>query len=286
MKNLFKTRLIIITLFLAFTSVYSQNEVLSAVSELNGSTSTMQFILTKIDENVKRDKHKNLEKNIHDFEDQLNKVSSSGRVFKEEIRNDILIRVNALMADLSALEKTVHKSKLFDSHKEFNTNIENLNLDFNSLNDYVNNLEDVVNESLKTTITETVYVEKEATKTEPVVKSEPYQPTSNSSNNVKESLKNKSEAIGIQMKGIDYAFKYNKYGDIGSYCGKISDLCDDMLGLSQSEHLSESVKEMKDAAHELDHLALQGHAKHDQIHHEYDHLKKLHKKVNTQLAAD
>ena len=89
MANILLSTVPEITLFLAFTSVYSQNEVLSAVSELNGSTSTMQFILTKIDENVKRDKHKNLEKNIHDFEDQLNKVSSSGRVFKEEIRREI-----------------------------------------------------------------------------------------------------------------------------------------------------------------------------------------------------
>lgn len=285
MKNLFKTRFALIILFLAFGTLQSQNEILSAVSELKGNVSTMEFILTKVDENVKKDKHKNLEKNIHDLEIQLSEVNNTSSLFKEEIRNDLGQLVNALYSDLSSLEKTVHKSKLFDSHKEFNINIQKLNLDFNALSEYITNLESLVNEILISTPSETVYVEKETTENKPVAKKKSHnQPTSHSAN-VKESLKNKCEAIGIQMEGIDYAFKQSKFDKIASYCSKISDICDDMLSLSQDQSFSESVKEMKDAAHDLEHLSLQGHEKHDQIHHEYDHLKKLHKKANARLSA-
>lgn len=296
-SNLIATVIIgYIAVFLVSPYAYGQEEVLTAVSKLKKDVATMEYILNKIEQDVEKDNHKNLEKSGHDFEALLAEIKSTGSIFRDEIRNELNSLTNALASDLVNYEKTVHKSRFLDTHKEFDNDIKALNSDFLDLKNYVNDLSGLVNEVLLTPVVDTVVVYRDREQVPASQNGNPtIEPSSGgevTSNTYKKSghssmgsLKMKSESIGIQMNGIEYAFKYSKFKDIADYCSKISDLCEEMKSLSTDSQLTSSVSEMKEMVHDMEHLALQGHSKHDELHHEFDHLKKLHKKINTHLVS-
>lgn len=282
-----------ISVFFLITDVLCQEEVLAAVSELKKDVATMEYILDKINRDVEKDDHKSMEKSGHDFELLLGEVKETGGLFRDEIRNELNSLANKLGSDLVNFEKTVHKSRFLDAHKDFENNMEELNTDFLELKQYIDELEGFVNEVLLDSEPDTVVVYRERPPVSVSVKEEssnslPDNSYKNSGHSYENSgsLKLKCEHIGIQMNGIENAFKYDKFSDIAGYCSKISDLCEEMKLLSPNSQVAVSVSELSEMAHEMEHLALQGHSKHDQIHHEFDHMKKLHKKINASLASE
>jgi hypothetical protein len=284
MKNYPKLALIVIAIMIS-PYARSQNEIQVAISNMKENTTTMKFVLSKIDENIKKDKHKELEKNVHDYETLVNKVKEDGSLFKDDISDEIDAKCEVLAESIVKFEKTVHASKLFDKHDELIASIVELNTNTADLRKYIDELDALSNEILRESTL--VFVEKEESASDRVYDKSPGENRSRSSSHSNDigTLKNKSDAVEIQLDGIDNAFKYNKYSDIAKYCNKIMDLCEEMGDLSNNERLSEIVKEMKDTTHDLEHLSLQGHGKHNEIHHESDHLKKLHSKLNYQLAS-
>jgi|GEM_PF-4943819 len=282
------TLILPVIVFLLTYDAKGQNEIQIAISDMKENSSTMMFILTKIDENMEKDKHKDLEKNIHDFKALATKVQETGSLFKDEYRVEIDVKCNALAKNVVQFEKTVHASKFLDKHDELESSISQLNSNTVDLRSYIDDLDKEVNELLIEITTDTIYV-----KEKPVVKTvdsgevkEIVSTQTTSDSATKVSLKNKSDAIGIQLDGINNAFKYKMYKDIGKYCNKIMDLCDDMSAGTSYESLSTSVTELKKSAHDLEHFSIEGHSKHDEMHHEHDHLKKLYSKISEHIDSN
>jgi len=284
------TLILPVIVFLLTYDAKGQNEVQVAISDMKENSSTMMFILTKIDENMEKDKHKDLEKNIHDFKALATKVQETGSLFKDEYRVEIDVKCNALAKNVVQFEKTVHASKFLDKHDELESSISQLNSNTKDLRSYIDDLDAYANELLIEERIEIVYIEEGKPADEAVTSGggvrEKVSTQTTSDSSTKASLKNKSDAIGIQLDGINNAFKYKMYKDIGKYCNKIMDLCDDMSAGTSYESLSTSVTELKKSAHDLEHFSIEGHSKHDEMHHEHDHLKKLYSKISEHIDSN
>jgi hypothetical protein len=264
---------------LLFTQAKSQTDAKSVLSVMNQELVTMQTSISQIDESIKKDKHKELDGQIHDFNNALTRFETQSEALPNEY--SFSTQISAVKLSSSAFETIAHKSKLFDKDKELanqlsqiKSNTDNLQSNFTSVKSEIEtNMEQAhigQHEEIKNINTSSSPSASSPTRDAALV-----------------NIQNAKNEIDAQLEKIVAALKASKYADVAEHAGNVSKICDKIIpylnDMTEKEKtaFSATVSSAKKEANDLQANARKGEANHDDIHH---HFEKTKSQVNALSA--
>ncbi len=251
-----------------------QTDAKATLAVMDQELITMQTSLSQIDGNIKKDKHKEMEKEIHSFNDALVRFETKSLTLSQEY--SFGEQIKSVKSSSEAFEKIVHKSSLFDKDKELNKQFVMLKSNVNNLKSYFNDVKSLIESNME------------------VSHQKDHDQINNEYKAILDTALSKilplNTNIKTQLSKITVALKKNDYGDVAHHAGEVIKLCDKMLPylsyLNEKEKnaLTISINSTKKEATSLQTNAKKGAANHEDVHHHFGKLELEANSLNAQLA--
>jgi chromosome segregation ATPase len=261
-------------------SGYCQDAAQDAISSMYAETSNMKNALAQIDGVIKKDKHKDMEKEIHNVKNSLSGLRIHVNYLPNEYRDNFTGDFKTMETTIAAFENRVHKSRLFDKDKELRADFQKLNTNLNSIIDQIEDVE----KNLKPLPNPNP----PNGDVRPAPPSSP-EPDSHGRDKAIEKIKSKNDRADDYLEDINHAFKKNAYEDIARYsrdikylCKDIEDLAEDLKDGEKSE-ITRAIGKIEDMANDLAGSAKKGHSEHVQMHDDFEHLEKECERFRTRI---
>lgn len=155
MKKLFT----ILSLIFCFTAK-SQSNVENALAVINQETISIENSISEIESVIQKDKHKDMETQIHILKNSLTQINSQVGYLPDDHRDTFVGKIKKIEISSNEFERRVHKSTLFDSDKELNNVFLQLQGDAKSVKSYASFMKTVIENQIKETQKATEEAEK------------------------------------------------------------------------------------------------------------------------------
>uniref|UniRef100_UPI004048CED8 hypothetical protein n=2 Tax=Flavobacteriales TaxID=200644 RepID=UPI004048CED8 len=116
-----KITLMLITVGISLFSASGQTTAQDAISKMKQETANMDNILAQIDVSIQKDKHKEMEPQIHNLETSLSVLQDQAVYLDKTYLEGLTAKTADMQASIKDFEKIVHKSSVFDKDKELNS---------------------------------------------------------------------------------------------------------------------------------------------------------------------
>lgn len=249
-----------------------QNDPKTAVLTMQQETSLTDNILSQISESIKKDKHKEMEVQIHSLESSLARIQDQSASLPKEYNEGLSTKINDLKTTVSEFEKLVHKSSVFDKDKQLNSKLLQLNTKFSSVKSYIS------------------YVNGELDKQQVQQQQQQQQQQTQNANDPNiiasinkelSTIKSTLDSMHVYNKKSNYK-KIAKFGkDAANSAGKISDMTLLVKG-DQKDNIKILANETKIIANKIHVAAKKGKAAHHDLH---EHMEELESKLSTLSVA-
>ena len=278
-KSVTKTTNILftITLMLLSVAVKGQDQTIGILAVMNNNINMMQTVLSDIEQSIKRDRHKEMDTQIHQLDNAVSEFETSNAKLPSEYALGITEKTDQVRSSADAFEKIAHKSKVFDKDKELKDHFAALQINVNDLQEYFAGSKSAIEANIgQARNRQHEGMQKPGKITPPL--------SSDARDAALKEIERSNAEIKIQFEKITEALKASKYADVAEHAKKVSALSDKMLlllnDLTEKERtaLNATVTSSKKEAESLRVSALKGASDHDDIH---KHFEKLKAQVNT-----
>lgn len=262
---------------LTLLTARGQTTAQDAVFKMKQEALTAENILVQMEYSVRKDKHKEMEVQIHDLEKSLAALQDQTVYLNKDHKDGLTAKINDMKPTISAFKKIVHKSRLFDKDKELKSEFQRLETKLTSIKSYIDFIQNELDKAETEEQKEQAHQEghqKEKDRDKAII-----------------NIKPKTTELETQVNKVAAAFKKSDLNDVAAHSRNIQQLCIDISALNEGLEPSErtaiatSLVAIKKKAGTLETLAKEGHSKHDQAHDEFDAIKKEFAKLKTQINA-
>lgn len=275
---------IILATLLTLSQVIGQTTAQDAIFEMKKEVSTAENILLRMEYNIKKDKHKEMEKQIHDFKNTIASLSSQKVYLQEKHFSGLRNEVYDIEIVITSFEKIVHKSRLFDKDKLLKQHFENLKIKLNSAKEYIDIIQEDIDEQEKEK-------EKEKKENDTIIDKDKQSHQDNHGQDEGEIsvVKPKMAEIETQIHKIEASLKKNNFKDIAWHATKIQNLSLELNIYSQDKTSNEMISintlanSLKIKAEKLESSAKGGYSNHHQIHEDVEAVENEFKRLEAQV---
>ncbi|WP_445718184.1 hypothetical protein [Flavobacterium sp.] len=272
-----KITLMLITVGISLFSASGQTTAQDAISKMKQETANMDNILAQIDVSIQKDKHKEMEPQIHNLETSLSVLQDQAVYLDKTYLEGLTAKTADMQASIKDFEKIVHKSSVFDKDKELNSAHATLETKLTSIKSYI---DFVQNEIFKNQQEQQQQQQSQQTQ----------QQKDNRQKSIP-NLKTKVAELETQFKKASAAFAKSAFTDVGEHSEHIAKLCTALATLN--ENLNEDERSanaqllitIKEKSESNETLSKTGAKSHDQIHKNLDAIKAALHKLKDNINA-
>lgn len=249
------------------------------VSKMRQEISTAENVLYQIETSMKKDKHKEMKEQMHEFNNAVAKLEDQKVYLQSKHIAGMTIKIDDLKVTTAAFDKITHKSKLFDKDKKLKDEFQKMRTKLNSVKSYLDFVQNDNNSNQ--TNGNNQQNNNNQTNGNQGHQDGGHDNQGNNQSSVS-SLKPKVSELKKHIHKVEEALKKSAFKDVVEHARDIQDVAS-KIAMSSDNSINTSANIVKEKAEEVERLAKAHKVDHHQIHEEFELIQSEFRKIKNRV---